>query len=348
MKICFYFELIIESMILVTGGTGFLGSHLLLFLLRKEKKVRAIYRNPISLQKTKHLFSLYHPNPQEMFDQIEWIHADITNITELDEVFEGIEKVYHTAAIVDVTSDKTGKMELVNVEGTKNMLQYSIDHHIKKFLHVSSIAALGGFDNPITEKTYWSWKENSGEYARTKFLSEMEVWRATQEGLEAVIINPSVILGAGFWQEGTGQIFNKVEKGFKYYTQGVTGFVDVWDVVKAMYQLMESEIINDSFIVSAENLSYLELLENIARSLNKKKPTIELKPWMFTPMKPLNFISKRLFGKNVLEPSMINSLFSKSYYSSDKLKESLHFQFIPIESSINNIAEKYIKNRKKQ
>ncbi len=328
-------------MVLVTGGTGFLGSHLLLYLLRKDVQVRAIYRNPVSLNKTKHLFSLYHPNPQEMFDRIEWIQGDITNITELDEIFEGIEKVYHTAALVDITTDKTGKMELVNVEGTKNMLQFAIDHNIRKFLHVSSIAALGGYDMPITEKTYWSWKENSGEYAKSKFLAEMEVWRATQEGLNAIIINPSVILGSGFWKEGTGKLFSQIDKGLKYYMNGVSGFVDVWDVVKAMHQLMESDINNESFIVSAENLSYKDLLTKIASYLQKKPPHRELKPWMFYPLKPFNTLSKILRGKYLLEPSMIHSLFSQSFYSSDKLIKTLNFQFIPIDLSIRNIADKF-------
>jgi len=333
-------------MILVTGGTGFLGSHLLLFLLRKDLKVRAIYKNPLSLQKTKHLFSLYHPHPQEMFDRIEWVYADITNVTELDEVFEGISQVYHTAAIVDITSGEKRLMELVNVEGTKNLLSYSIKHKIKKFMHVSSIASLGNYTNPITEKTFWSWKENSGEYAKTKFLSEMEVWRATQEGLDAVIINPSVILGAGYWNEGSGQLFNKINRGLKFYTNGVSGFVDVWDVVKAMYQLMQSDVKNDSFIVSAENLSYYELLKNIAKTLNKKPPSIELRPWMFYFMKPLNFFSRLLFKKNMLEPSMIQSLFSKSYYSSQKLIKTIDFKFIPINISIANISEKYKQEKK--
>ncbi len=328
-------------MILVTGGTGFLGSHLLLYLLRKDLKVRAIYRNPVSLNKTKYLFSLYHPKAQEIFNKIEWVHADITNVTDLDEIFEGVEKVYHTAAIVDIAGDKTGKMELVNVEGTKNLLQFSIDNNIEKFLHVSSIAALGSYDHPITEKTYWSWKENSGEYAKTKYLAEMEVWRATQEGLKAVIINPSVILGSGFWKEGTGKIFSKVDKGLRFYTGGVSGFVDVWDVVKAMYQLMESDLVNDSFIVSAENLSYKDLLIKIAKALGKKPPAFELKPWMLYPLKPVNSLSKLLTGKYIIEPSMIYSLFSKNYYSSDKLKKNLKFQFIPLESSISNIAKKY-------
>ncbi len=328
-------------MILVTGGTGFLGSHLLLYLLRKDLKVRALYRNPLSLQKTKHLFSLYHPSPQEIFDKIEWVHGDITNVTELDDIFEDVKKVYHTAAIVDLLGNKTGQMELVNIEGTKNMLLYSINHGIKKFLHVSSIATLGSYTNPVTEETYWSWKENSGEYAKTKFLSEMEVWRATQEGLNAVIINPSVILGAGFWDESTGQLFKKVDKGLPFYTQGVSGFVDVWDVVKAMYQLMESDIKNESFIVSAENLSYKKLLQLIARSLNKAVPRFELKPWMFSPLRPINFFTRLFLNKNILEPSMIHSLFSKNYYSSEKLKNELNFKFIPIELSIKNIAEKY-------
>ncbi len=329
-------------MILVTGATGFVGSHLLLYLLRKDYKVRALYRHESAIAKTRHLFKLYHPNPNELFDKIQWIKGDITDITTLENIFSEITKVYHTAAVVNFDKNSKDLMLNTNVEGTKNILQFSIDNNVEKFIHVSSTAALGGYDNPITEKTHWTWKEKSSAYGKSKYLSEMEVWRATQEGLDAVIVNPSIILGAGFWNEGTGQIFSKVNEGLKYYTDGVKGCVDVWDVVKAMVLLMESDIVNESFIVSAENISFKELLDKISIALKKNPPKTQLKSWIKPPIKFLNFISDMIGTKPIVSTDMLESLFTKHYCSSEKLVKNLDFKFIPLDLSINNIAEKFL------
>ena len=336
-------------MILVTGGTGFIGSHLLLFLARKQKKVRAIYKNEQSIAKTKALFQLYSPNPDNLFEYIEWIEADITDILTLENAFNGVSFVYHTAAIVSFDPKMHQKMHQVNVEGTNNILTLAIQNKVIKMIHLSSIAALGSYDDPITEKTHWNWKENNSEYAVTKYLSEMEVWRATQEGLDAVILNPSVVLGAGFWQEGTGSIFAKVDKGMKCYTPGATGFVDVWDVVKAMYDLMESNIKTESFIINAYNLSYNEVLQSIAVKMNKKPPKCQLPKmiieilWRLDALKSLVFRTPRLLSK-----SMAKTLYNKHTYSSKKLQDAIDIKFIPFDASITNIVAQYFKSQSKK
>ncbi len=329
-------------MILVTGATGFIGSHLLLYLLRKGYDVKALYRNEVSIGKTRRLFKLYHPNPKELFDKIKWVKADLTDITSLEGVFQGVNKIYHTAAIVNFDKKNKEQMFQTNVEGTKNLLHLSLEYKIKKFVHVSSIAALGSYDNPITEKTHWTWKQKSSEYGKSKYLSEMEVWRATQEGLDAVIVNPSVVLGAGFWNEGTGSIFSKIQTGLKYYTNGTKGFVDVWDVVKAMVLLMESDIKNESFILSADNISFKQLIDYISNSLQVLPPSKQLKKWMIKPILFYNFIAENIFGlKPIVSGDLLDSLFTHHNYSSEKLVNILDFKFIPIELSINNIAEKF-------
>jgi len=334
-------------MILVTGGTGFIGSHLLLFLARKDKKTRAIYRNKQNIQKTKSLFEMYSAHPDELFQKIEWVMADITDISQLEDVFQGITQVYHTAAMVSFNPRDRQQMHMVNVAGTNNLLTLSLQYKIQKFVHLSSIAALGAYDNPITEETHWNWKENHSEYAVTKYLSEMEVWRATQEGLNAVIINPSVVLGAGFWQENTGKIIAQVDAGMKFYTPGGTGFVDVWDVVKVMHALMESDIATTSFIVSAYNLTYKDLLTTIAKELHKPTPKYALPRifaelyWRFEKVKSLIFKTPQKLSK-----SMTKTLYSTHQYSSKNLIEKTNFTFIPFEASIANIISQYNKSKK--
>jgi len=333
-------------MILVTGGTGFIGAHLLLYLARKNESVRAIYRNEKSIAKTKNLFGIYSANPDELFKKIEWVESDVTDIVQLATVFENISQVYHTAAMVSFNPKNDAEMHLVNIEGTANMVNLSIENKVEKFVHLSSIAALGSYDNPITEKTRWTWKNHGSEYAVTKYLSEMEVWRATQEGLNAVILNPSVVLGAGFWNEGSGVFFSKIDEGFKFYAEGIVGFVDVWDVVKAMHDLMKSQIINDSFIISAENMSYKILFNSISKALNKKPPHVKLQKWITALIWRIEFLRNKLFGTEPLfTKSTAQTAFKKTYYSSEKLQNILSFKFIPMEASINNIVEKYKMNK---
>ncbi len=330
-------------MILVTGGTGLVGSHLLLYLTRKDIKVRAIYRTKNSLKKIRHLFKYYSAEPEKLWANIEWLPADITDIASLESVFDGISHVYHTAAKV---SFKPGDKEILmqtNVIGTANLLHLAMDHSIQKFLHVSSIAALGTYDNPVTEQTHWNWKEKHSDYAVSKYLSEMEVWRAGQEGLPVVIVNPSVILGAHFWNDGIGKVIQKIRKGMLFFPPGGNGFVDVWDVVKIMTELMNRKINNASFIVSGYDTSYIEFLTALANVLEKQPPKYKLSRLM---AEILYWIG-RLTGKGITSRALLNTLFQHPHYSSQKLIDTLDYKFIPFEASIHNLTRHYLKDFKK-
>ncbi len=334
-------------MVLVTGATGFVGAHLLFYLLGKEVKIKALYKNEASIEKVRFLFGLYHPNPDELIKRISWHKADITDITTLENVLDKIEKIYHLAAKVDFSSAQKDNIYQINVEGTKNLLNLALEYKIDKFFYMSSIAALGSYDQPVTEKTFWSWKEKGSYYAKTKYLAEMEVWRATQEGLNCIIVNPSVILGAWLSKQGPMRIFDKVYNGLKFYPPGSTGFIDVWDVVKLSYQLMESNRVNDSFILSAYNVYYKNLLDTIANTFHKKPPSIALKKWMIYPVMSLSNFFANIFKINILpEPEIIYSLFSTTEYSDKKLRKVLNVNYIPLDFTIKNICEKYLKFKK--
>ncbi|EDO27576.1 predicted protein, partial [Nematostella vectensis] len=265
-------------MILVTGGTGLVGSHLLYELALKNLPIKAIYRTKESLATVKRVFSYFTTNVDELFNKIQWIQADITDVPSLDEAFKEVTLVYHAAALVSFNSKDYRAMRQVNIDGTANMVNFCIANKVKKMCFVSSIATIGNATNNtiVTEENEWNSEASNTCYAITKHGAEMEVWRASQEGVEVVIVNPGVILGAGFWDVNTGQLFSKIAKGFQFYTEGVTGFVGVSDVVKAMITLTEQPIKNERFILISENKSFKEIFTLIAKALSKKPPSIKV------------------------------------------------------------------------
>jgi len=264
-------------MILVTGGTGLVGAHLLYKLVNENKKVRAIYRNKKKFDTVKRIFSYYTTNTEVLFNSIEWHEANLNNIPALDDAFKGITEVYHCAAFVSFEPDKFKLLKKTNIEGTANIVNLCLSHTIKKLCYVSSIAAIGSTINnkPITEETEWQTEKDNSVYAITKYGAEMEVWRGTQEGLDAVIVNPGIIIGPGIWKYGSGSLITKVYRGLPFYSKGITGYVGVNDVVSAMVSLMQSNIKNERFILVAENLSFEAFTKTVAKYLNVKPPKKE-------------------------------------------------------------------------
>lgn len=331
-------------MILVTGGTGLVGAHLLYHLIQKNDTIRVIYRTEKKRENVKKIFSYYTENVQENFSKIEWIQADITDIPSLEPVFKKITEVYHCAALVSFSPKDYRKMRQVNIDGTANIINFSIENKINKFCFVSSIAAIGNSINskPINEGNEWSENDNHNGYSITKYGAEMEVWRGSQEGLNVIIVNPGVILGSGFWNENSGKLFTQINNGFKFYTEGITGFVGVHDVVKAMILLMESNIKNERFILVSENKSFKDVLFSIADTFNKKRPSIKVGKiitaiawridWLFT------IITSR---EPLLTKNSAKSSHNISYYSSKKIQNQLGFEFESIAKSCATICKDF-------
>ena len=324
-------------MILVTGGTGLLGAHLLFDLLQKDEKVRAIKRATSSLDDLKKIFSYYSSKAPEYVDKIEWVDAELNDYFSLEKALLGVRKVYHCAAVVSFHKKDAGLMHETNVLGTRNLVNACLHLKIDKFIHVSSIAALGRAEpNEITtELTPWRDGDKTSAYSLSKYGGELEVWRAMAEGLNAVIINPSVILGPGAWDSGSPKLFSMVNKGLKYYTHGTNGYVYVRDVSRIMIDLMDSIISGERFIVNGEDLSYLELFNMIAKSLKKPPPTVEVKPWMMAIAWRL-FKIKSWFTNS--PPSITKATASSSMqhytYSSEKLLKAIGFQYTALQRGI--------------
>ncbi|MBS0025921.1 NAD-dependent epimerase/dehydratase family protein [Chitinophaga sp. 22321] len=324
-------------MILVTGGTGFLGSHLIRALVAAGKPVRALYRQQPS------------PRLQDISDKIEWVPGDIMDIFSLEDALVGVTQVYHCAAIVSFQAEDRNRLLKINVEGTANVVNMSLDAGVKKLLYVSSVAAIGRAreNAAVNEECEWEDSKNNSRYSVSKFQSEMEVWRGIAEGLDAVIVNPSIILGAGFWDDGSGALLKNAWKEFPYYTQGVNGFVDVEDVVLAMIQLMDSDINAERFILSADNWDYQRLFTTMATALSKKPPHIAAKPWMAEVVWRLEKVKGMITGKRPLvTKETARTAQMKVYYENRKLLTALpQFQFRPLEQTIQRIAGAFLEER---
>ncbi len=333
-------------MILVTGGTGLVGAHLLYKLVKNNETVRAIYRTERKLNNVKNVFSCYTDNYESLFKSIQWIQADLLDIPLLSEAFKGVTYVYHCAAFVSFEPNKYNLLRRTNIEGTANIVNLCISNDIEKLCYVSSIATTGNSINnePITEDTEWNPEGDNSVYAITKYGAEMEVWRATQEGLDVVIINPGVILGAGIWRYGTGNLFKKANKGIKYYTAGSIGLIDVKDVVSIMVTLLKSDIKNERFILVAENWTYKQFLQEITKAVHAKSPKKEAKVWQLQLAWKLDWLAHKLTGKRrQLTRQLATSLNSKTNYSSTKIKKAIDFEFTPIDESITTVGNLYLK-----
>ncbi|MDC0177790.1 SDR family oxidoreductase [Polaribacter sp.] len=333
-------------MILVTGGTGLVGAHLLYHLIKNEEKVRVIYRSEEKIEKVKEVFSFYG-DAASFMNNIEWFKADITDVPAMIPAFLGIKKVYHCAAFISFNPKDYREMRKVNIHGTAIIVNLSIAAKIHKICFVGSIASIGNSLNGgvITEDNEWNSQEDNSGYSITKLGAEMEIWRASQEGVSVVIVNPGIILGSSFWNTGSGKLFYRVYNGFKYYTEGITGFVGVKDVVKSMVLLMNSEIENERFILVSENKSFKEIFFLIAVAFGKKPPSKKIKSWQTEFFWRISSLLSRFTGNApFLTKYSARSAHSISKYSSQKIEKSLNFQFEKIEDVVQEVCENYRNN----
>jgi len=317
-------------MILVTGGTGFLGSELIKQLTDKGLAVRALRRENSKI-----------PVLIQNISLIEWFVADINEPAALEDAFEGITKVYHCAAFVSFNPKDKKQLFHVNIEGTSNIVNLCIENNCR-LLHVSSVAALGNAKKgqKINEKDFWEYDANAHAYGLSKYEGEMEVWRGITEGLEAIIVNPSVIIGKNAGFEGSGAIFKLVKGGFPFYTDGASGFVDVEDVARVMILLMDASVSGERYIISADDYHYKTLFSEIAQGFGVKAPAKEAKPWMLgIAWRALKFVSVFTGKEPSITKDAAKSSVTLSYYNNDKVKSETGIVFKPVAESIKEITQ---------
>ena len=311
-------------MILVTGTASLLGKELITRLLNEGKTVRAIYNKTALVD--------FHS------DNLQQFQCNILDVVGLEEAMTGVEQVYHCAAIVTFNPKRRDEMYKINIEGTANVVNAALDAGVKKMVYVSSVAALGRIreDKPINETMNWTEETSNSRYGQSKYLAEMQVWRGIGEGLDAVMVNPVIILGAGDWNGSSSQLFKSVYNEFPWYADGTTGFVDVRDVVKAMTQLMNSNISAERFIISAENRSYAEVFNLMAKAFGKKPPYKKVTPLLGKIVWRLEAIKSLFTGKDPLvTKETAKTALAKVNFDNSKLKKFLPgFNYIKIEDSI--------------
>lgn len=332
-------------MILITGGTGFLGSYLAWDLINRGNVVSILKRAESSMLILERIFrNLSGDSFRKMYSKIRFIDGDLLDIYSLSQALEGVTKVYHCAAIVSFESRKKNQMMETNINGTENLVNALLKNPGIRLCHVSSIAAIGrgGADDIITEETSWKTSRFNSHYAISKYGGEREVWRGIEEGLDAVIVNPAIILGYGEINSGTSRFFNSVKKGLKIYPGGVNGFVDVFDVVKAMVLLMDSGVSGERYILSAGNISYKDLFSNIADTIGKKGPVIRANSlamgiaWRFESLRSVLTGSKPLITHETATTSMQNYV-----YSGEKILTLNDFNYTPFLDTINRLGGNY-------
>ncbi len=323
-------------MFLVTGGTGFLGAYIIKNLIEKNYKVRAIRRSA-------HIPFFI---PSSIMQKVEWVDGDLLDITSLTDAMEGVEIIIHSAAVVSFDKKNRSSMYAINGEGTANLVNIALENNVIRFIHISSVAAIGRTTNidKIKEDRKWSDDNKSNtHYAISKHKAEMEVWRGFSEGLSGVIINPSTILGYGNWHTSSCAIFKSVYKEFPWYTNGINGFVGVEDVADVAVKLVESNITEKRFIVSAENWTYRKLFNDMAENFNKQKPYRNATPllgeiaWRLEYFKSLFKSEKPLLTRESARAAHNMAEFDNSLI----LKTIPAFSFTPLNAVIHNACEKY-------
>lgn len=330
---------------LVFGGTGLVGSHLLLELLNRGEKVKVFIRPTSSKKQILKTFRYHTTNAEAYYNQLEWITGDILNIISITEALKDVDAVYHCAAMVSFAPKNKELLYRNNVEGTANVVNACLKYPGIKLCFVSSISALGHSETSeeVTETHSWKPTIKRTVYSVSKFKSEMEIWRGIEEGLDAIIVNPSVIIGPGNWGSSSSAFFPLVYKGLKFYTRGITGYVDVRDVTRAMVLLMHSPYKNDRFIVSAQNLSFKELFCKIAKALNVKEPQYQATPVILTLASKLDGLKSVLtLSERKISDDTISAATSSNYYSNKKIRETLNFQFRPVEETIHDCAKIFL------
>lgn len=321
-------------MILVTGGTGFLGSRLIQLLVDQGNAVIAIKRAKSAI-----------PEKLKSSSLIQWVEADITDYFALADIFEGVTEVYHCAAKVSYQKRDALQVQLINIEGTKHIVNLCLEYGAR-LLHVSSIAALGTNKKglPVTEKDKWEYSPSMSNYSLSKYKSELEVWRGIYEGLDAVIVNPSVIMGTGLVSKSPSHtIFDLVNKGLKIYPPGSVGIVDVEDVANIMIALMNDKSIrSERFILNSANISNKDLLTKIARLLNKKEPKIAAKPFLLNVAWRLAKVAAFFQRKDpALTEESTRASIAKLAYSNEKVLNTLNYTFKPVDDTLQQIKNTY-------
>lgn len=323
-------------MILVTGASGLIGSYIVGDLIKEGYKVKVIKRSTSNLSQIENLLPY-----------IEVVECDILDVAALQNVFKGVDAVIHSAGYISFNNKEYKKLHQINVEGTSNLINASLKNSVRKFIHISSVAAIGKKKGQKEVREDFKWEDNNvSSYAKSKYLGELEVWRGSSEGLNVAILNPSVVLGPGDWNSGSSKVFKYIWDKKPFYTSGNVNFVDVRDVSRAAVALLKSSVINERFILNGGTTSFNHLFSKIAESFNKPAPSINLSKIIINGIVFIERLRTLVLNSNpIVTKDTASSAFSKSIYSNKKARENLQITFKELDETIewacSELAKKY-------
>lgn len=329
--------------ILITGATGFVGSYLTRFLVKNG------YTNIVCMKRATSRMDLV----AEVADKVTWVEGDVLDVPFLENILRGyhIQQIYHCAAVVSFDPRDREEMYRINVEGTENIVNAALEVGIEKLIYTSSIAAIGRVEHEpwIRETNKWQRSPLNSHYSISKFQAEQEVWRGIAEGLTAAMVNPTVILGSQFWEQGTGRLFKQVWEGLRFYTEGATGYVDVRDVVVFMVKLMESPIENQRFVLNGENMKYKTMFDKIAQIFNKKTASIAVTPLLAQIAWRVEWVKSRFTGRRPLITQETARTSATTFYFDNKksLAAFSDFKYTDISATIEETAQQFLESQKK-
>ena len=320
-------------MILLTGASGFLGSYILLELLEKGHDVVALNRTKTPSAQIDRVFRTYSSSSEDLLSKVKWVEGDILDVFSLLDAMDGIDQVIHCAGMVSFDPGQEKALNEINTGGTMNMVNAALQMKISRFVYISSIAAIGRGqdDQVITEKTQWKNSRLNSKYAISKYGGEREVWRASEEGLDVAVLNPSILLGYGDPMQSTARMFDTVQKGLKFYPTGTNGFVGVRDTARAAELLLQENVRGERYILSAETLSYRQLFTMMAAELDKTGPSVPVGPALGGLAWRTEWLKSRILGaKPLITRETAQTSVQQYNYDGSRITRDLHFQYTPV------------------
>lgn len=262
---------------LVTGATGFLGSELTRQLVAEGADVRILRRATSRLDLL----------GEAVCRRVEHAVGDVTDIDSLHGAMAGVRRVYHAAAFVGFGGRRDReRLRRINVEGTANVVNTALAAGVERLVHTSSMAAFGRPEDacqPIDETAEWRTSRANTAYAHSKYLAELEVFRGIAEGLDAVLVNPALIFGAGRPGENTTRIAERVRDGkLPVIPAGGTNVVDVVDVAMGHRRAMARGRTSERYFLGSENLTWRAIIDTLADAFGVSPPR-----WTLPPMPAL-------------------------------------------------------------
>jgi dihydroflavonol-4-reductase len=342
--------LINQKKIFITGATGLLGSYLCHELLSQGHKVKALYRNEASIQKLVNVFNTLNAGSGAVFNQAEWIKGDLTDMFLIEDAINDVDEVYHCAGLVSFDKKERDNLYKVNAAGTANIVNACLLKKDIKLCHVSSVAAINNaeYKTSLNEQVYWKTKGNESDYAKSKYSGEREVWRGIEEGLNAVIVNPGIVLASGFWEQSSGKIVSLAHKGISFYTEGVGAYIDVKDVVKAMLLLMEQQKFGERYILVEGNYTYKDVLDILHELFGNKKPGVKANK-LLLQIAGWGSRIKHWFvpSADIITKEVITALLNKHQFDNSKIKSVQGFSFLPLIDSLKRVSEDFYRTNNK-